>query len=57
MKCDYCGEEYEEFDLERKMFAKGKVRYICYKCKSKGEEELKKHKVKSMEKHKLIGER
>ena len=54
-KCDYCGEELEEYDLERRMFAKGKVRYICYKCRAKGENEVRKHKVAGMEKHGLIG--
>ncbi len=56
MKCDYCKEEYEAFDLERRMFAKGKVRYICYKCRGKGENELKKLKIAGMEKKGLIGE-
>ena len=56
-KCDYCGEEFEEYDLERRMFAKGRVKYICYKCRSKGEDEQRKHKVAEMERKKLIGEK
>lgn len=56
-KCDYCGEDYEEYDLERRMFAKGRVKYICYKCKAHGENEVKKLKVAGMEKHGLIGDR
>lgn len=56
-KCDYCGREYSEYDLTRRMFAKGKVRYMCYKCKGKGDNEVKKHKVAGMEKKGLIGEK
>jgi hypothetical protein len=55
--CDYCGEEYPDYDLERKMYAKGKIRLMCYKCRAKGENEVKKHKVKSMEKKGLIGDK
>lgn len=54
-KCDCCGKELDECDLERKMFAKGKVRYICFKCKALGESEVRKHKVAGMEKKGLIG--
>lgn len=56
-KCDECGEEYHEYDLERRMFARGRVKYICYKCRCKGENELRKHKVAEMERKKLIGEK
>ena len=56
-KCDYCGEEVLEYDLERVMLARGRIKYMCYKCKAKGENELKKRKVAGMEKHGLIGDR
>lgn len=55
--CDYCGKEYEEYDLRRMMFAKGQVRYMCFKCQSKGDNEVKKHKVAGMEKNGLIGDK
>ena len=57
MKCDFCGEEYQEYELERRMFAKGKTRYICYKCRNIGNYEVKKLKVDGMIKKGLIGEK
>ena len=56
-KCDYCGKEYEEYDLTRRMFARGRVKYMCYKCQAKGDNEVKKHKVAGMEKYGLIGDK
>ena len=55
-KCDYCGNEFHEYDLERRMFAKGKVRYMCYKCRDKCDKELKEHKVADMKRKGMIGE-
>lgn len=56
-KCDECGEEYHEYDLERRMFARGRVKYICYKCRRLGDEELRKSKIRMMEKQGRIGEK
>ena len=38
------------------MFARGRVKHICYKCRDKGERELKKLKIAGMERKGLIGE-
>lgn len=57
MKCDFCGKDFNKYDLERKMFGKGRVKYMCYRCKGKCDIELKKHKVAGMEKKGLIGEK
>lgn len=56
-KCDECGEEYHEYDLERRMFARGRVKYICYKCRSKGAIEASRVKMAGMEKHHRLGEK
>jgi hypothetical protein len=56
-KCDYCGKECEEYDLERRMFARGRVKYICYKCRRLGDEELRKSKIKIFEKQGRIGDK
>lgn len=55
-RCDYCGEEHILYDLERVPTYKGKSKWICYKCRSKGSTEVKKLKVAGMEKKGLIGD-
>jgi hypothetical protein len=56
MKCDFCNEEYNEVDLVPVM-AYRKAKYMCYKCRSKGDSEVKKHKITGMEKKGLIGDK
>lgn len=57
MKCDYCNEEYKAYDLQRRMCAKGRVKYICYRCIALGDSEVKKHKITGMERKGLIGDK
>lgn len=56
-KCDYCGKEYHVYDLQRRMGARGKVKYICYKCIALGDSEVKKHNIAGMERKGLIGDK
>lgn len=46
-KCDYCGEEYKEYDLERIPTYGGRYKLMCYKCKAKGDKELHEHKLRA----------
>lgn len=55
-KCDYCGNEYHEYDLYP-VLAYRRTRYMCYRCRAKGNNELKKIKIAGMEKKGLIGEK
>lgn len=57
VKCDYCGKECIEYDVERLTTYRGKARWICYRCKAQGNLEVKKLKVAGMEKKGLIGDR
>lgn len=56
MKCDFCGEENIRYDLEA-VPGYHRTRYICYKCRCKGDEELRRSKIKLMEKQKKIGDK
>lgn len=56
MKCDFCGEEFIRYDLEP-VVGYRRTRYICYKCRRLGDEELRKSKIRNMEKQGRIGEK
>jgi len=43
-KCDYCGNECHEYDLYP-VLAYRRTRYMCYRCRAKGNNELKKVKI------------
>lgn len=56
MKRDFCGEEYIRYDLEP-VIGYRRTRYICYKCRRQGDEELRKSKIRLLEQQKKIGEK
>lgn len=56
-KCAYCGEEYITYDLQKLMTFKGKTKWICYRCRSLGNSELKKLTAEGMARKKLIGDK
>lgn len=55
--CDFCGREYLTYDLERMLTYKGKTKWICYRCRSLGNSELKKLTAEGMARKKLIGDK
>lgn len=55
-KCDICGEKYPEYDLYTVLMYR-RTKRLCYKCRDKGNNELKKAKVYAMEKKGMIGDK
>ena len=55
-KCDYCVDECREYDLYP-VLAYRRTKYMCYKCRAKGNKEVNKLKIAGMEKKGLIGDK
>ena len=56
MKCDYCGGEFKKYDLKPVLMYR-RTKYMCYKCRHKGEEETKRMAVESMRKKGILGDK